>query len=29
MVDMGRGCADDAEESSYKLGEVINKVKSW
>ena len=28
MVDVGRGCTDDTEESSYKLEAIIDKVKS-
>jgi len=29
MVDMGRGCVDDAEEGGYKMEAVINKIKCW
>ena len=29
MVDMGRGCTDDAEECGYKMKAVIDNVKRW
>jgi len=29
MVDMWSGCTDDVEESSYKTGALIDKIKGW